>query len=95
MCYVPVVGPGGESFDSARTAIARLVLVLLAGLLVLSPPVVAGIAMVDPGALDQTSSWFRGFSPVAFDLDLAKIFLTVGAAVTVFRFEKASRGLTS
>ena len=89
MCYVPSVGPKGESYNSARTAIGRLVLVLFACLLVLSPPVVAGIAMVDPGALDQASSWVQGFSPIASDINVAKIFLILGSVVAVLRVEKA------
>ena len=73
-----------ESMRSRAHSIALLSVLASACLLVLTPAIVAGISMVNPGALDQTSSWFQPLSSVTSHLDHAKLVLAAGAMVAAW-----------
>ena len=53
--------------------------------LVVSPPIVAVISMVDPDALTNLSQWLERLSPEFTYLDYAKAALTVGSLALVWR----------
>jgi hypothetical protein len=86
-------GPGAvESLASAGHAISLLAVLVLACVLVLTPVVVAGISMTDPGALDETTSWFRRLAPIPSYLDHAKLAVAAGSIFMVWRGRQALNG---
>lgn|SRR5487761_36187 len=71
-----------ESGCSTRHSTALLAVLVVAGVLVLTPAVVAGISMIDPSALDQTLSRFQPLSSITSQLDHAKFVVAAGSVVT-------------
>jgi hypothetical protein len=66
---------------------AVLAVLLLAVALMVCPPLIAAISMVDPGALDGASRWIQRVSPTISYLDYAKAALTVIAPIVMWRAE--------
>jgi hypothetical protein len=78
-----------ESIGSKGRSIALVALLVFACLLVASPAVVAGISMVNPGALDQTPTPLQWVSPIASHLDLAKVLVGAVSVAMVWRADEA------
>jgi hypothetical protein len=78
-----------ESVCSQGRSIALVAVLVFACLLVAGPAVVAGISMVNPGALDQTLAPLLWVSPITSHFDLAKLVVGAGSVVMVWRVDEA------
>ena len=79
--------------DYKRNA-AVLAVLVLAVVLMVWPPLIAVISMIDPGALDGAATWLQRLSPVISYLDYVKAAMTLIAAIVIWRAE-AWRALES
>ncbi|HEY2597650.1 MAG TPA: hypothetical protein VGJ79_04145 [Candidatus Dormibacteraeota bacterium] len=65
-----------------------IAILMLACILLLTPAMVATISMVAPGELNQTTSWFRGFSRLFDYLAFAKMSVALGSVFWVSRVQE-------
>lgn len=61
--------------------VALLAVLLFACLLLVTPAVVAAIAMIDAHALDSAYSWLQQFTPITTFLGAAKFLLAAGSVI--------------
>ena len=86
--------PDGASASAGSTgrAIAASVVLICAVLLMLSPPLVAVIAMFDPAAFNSASALLQRLSPAVSYLAYVKAGLTVVAALVIWRSRPSATG---
>jgi hypothetical protein len=76
-----------ESEVGYKRNAAVLAVLVPAVVLMVCPPLVAAISMVDPGALDGASRWIQRLAPTISYLDYVKAALTLTAPFVIWRAE--------
>jgi hypothetical protein len=86
--------PDGASTSAGSTGrvVAAWAVLICAVLLMLLPPVVAAISMLDPAAFDNASIWLQRLSPAFSVLDYIKAGLTIVSAVVIWKSRPSATG---